>query len=97
MDTALKLATARNIALGGELSGSAAFDGSGDVVINATMSAAALAAHFINRAAVSGEVDGVNKVFTLVGKTLIAGTEDVRVDGMDVYPDDDYVQTGVRR
>ncbi len=57
------------------------------------MSAAALAAHFVRRAAVSGVVDGVNKVFTLVGKKLIADTEDVRVDGMDVYPDDDYVLT----
>lgn len=94
-DTALKLATARTIALGNELSGSAAFDGSGDITINATISNAALAAHFVRRAALTGTADGTNAVFTLVGQKLIADTDEVFVDGMLQEPgvDADYVLT----
>ncbi len=94
-DTALKLATARTIALGNELSGSAAFDGSGDITINATISNAALAAHFVRRAALTGTADGTNAVFILVGQRLIADTDEVFVDGMLQEPgvDADYVLT----
>lgn len=94
-DTALKLATARTIALGNELSGSAAFDGSGDITINATISNAALAAHFVRRAALTGTADGTNAVFTLVGQKLITDTDEVFVDGMLQEPgtEADYVLT----
>lgn len=94
-DTAIKLATARTIALGNELSGSAAFDGSGDITINATISNAALAAHFVRRAALTGTADGTNAVFTLVGQKLIADTDEVFVDGMLQEPgtEADYVLT----
>lgn len=94
-DTALKLATARTIALGNEMSGSAAFDGSGDITINATISNAALAAHFVRRAALTGTADGTNAVFTLVGQKLIADTDEVFVDGMLQEPgtEADYVLT----
>lgn len=37
--SATKLATARNIALGGDLSGSASFDGTANVTISATVTA----------------------------------------------------------
>ena len=42
-DTATKLATARNISLGGDLSGSASFDGSADITITATIQANSVA------------------------------------------------------
>lgn len=42
-DTATALATARNIALGGDLSGSASFDGTSNITITATVSSDAIA------------------------------------------------------
>jgi len=84
--TASKLFSAVDIALGGDLSGSASFDGSGSIVINATIEPDSVAlgtdttGNYVEDAAagsgihIAGSGEGANLIITNTGVLSLAGT-----------------------
>jgi len=84
--TASKLFSAVDIALGGDLSGSASFDGSGSIVINATIEPDSVAlgtdttGNYVEDATagdginISGSGEGANLIITNTGVLSLAGT-----------------------
>lgn len=88
VESAEKLATARNISVSGDATGSAAFDGSKDATIALTLATSGVEAGTYNNVTVNAKgivTSGSNKTYTIEDITGLSDALDAKANADDVY------------